>query len=142
MSRRAEIKGVSGWSLVAPLVGEMPEEMVKTYQRCESPIEQLFAAALGAVTLTVPEGQRPKLQTQVPIGRYRADIVIVGPHGAPRIVVECDGADYHTNVKRDAQRTAAIEQQGYRVLRRTGSEIHHNPLAYAKALLREVGMVS
>lgn len=142
MNNRSEIKGVSGWTLVAPLIAEMPEEMVKTYQKCESPIEQLFAAALGAVTLTLPPAKRPKLETQVPIGRYRADIVIVGPNGAPRIVVECDGAAYHKDVAKDAQRTAAIEQQGYRVLRRTGSEIHHNPLAYAKGLLREVGMVA
>lgn len=141
IQHRQEIEGISGWALVAPLMAQMPDEMLKTTQKCESPIEQLFASALGLVTLTIEEQDRPTIDTQVPIGPYRADIVITGPKGAPRLVVECDGAAFHTDAGKDAKRTEVIEKQGYRVLRVTGSEIHHNPLARAKALLRGAGLV-
>lgn len=137
-----EIQGVSGWGLVAPLMGELPPEITKECERCESPIEQLFAAALSLVIRTIPEVKRPTLATQVPIGKYRADIVLTGPHGAPRIVVECDGAKFHKDVAKDTKRTAAIEQLGYRLVRATGSQIHHNPLAMAKVILRNVGFIS
>lgn len=141
MNYRREIEGVSGWALVAPLMSQLPDEMVQTFQKCESPIEQLFAAALGVVIRTMPAADRPDLSAQVSIGRYRADIVLTGPHGAPRIVVECDGAAFHLDKAKDRKRTEAIEAQGYRVYRRTGSDIHHNPLAQAKTLMREVGFL-
>lgn len=137
---RAEIEGVSGWSLIAPLMGNLPSDVAEAVDKCESPIEQLFASALGLVITTLPATARPKLATQVPISRYCADIVLTGPHGAPRIVVECDGADFHMDKGKDAKRTAEIERQGYRVLRVTGSEIHHNPLARARMLLREASL--
>ena len=139
MTSRQEIEGISGWSLVAPLMGNLPTNIAESVEKCESPIEQLFAAALGLVVTSLPAAERPSLDTQVQISKYRADIVLTGPHGAPRIVIECDGAEFHKNIGKDAKRTAEIEQHGYRVLRVTGSEIHHNPLARAKSLLREAG---
>jgi very-short-patch-repair endonuclease len=142
IEHRREISGISGWNLIAPLVAQMPEDMLETCQKCESPIEQLFASALCLIILTKAPSRRPKLDTQVSIGRDRADIVLTGPLGAPRIVVECDGAEFHKNVGKDAKRTAEIEQKGYRVVRVTGSEIHHNPLARAKNLLAEIGLLS
>jgi len=138
---RQEIEGISGWTLIAPLMDKLPEAVAKSVDKCESPIEQLFASALGLVMVTIPADQRPTLETQVSISKYRADIVLTGPHGAPRIVVECDGADFHRDTGKDAKRTAEIERHGYRVLRVTGSEIHHNPLARAKVLLREAGLL-
>ena len=61
MKQQREIHGISGWSLIAPLVGELPEDMIKTFQKCESPIEHLFAAALGVVIRTMDEDKRPKI---------------------------------------------------------------------------------
>jgi hypothetical protein len=124
---------------MAPLLDRAPAWVTDLGERCESPIEQVFACALGLATLTVDPTKRPTIAVQVPIKNYRADLVITGPHGAPRIVVECDGTEFHKDTKKDAKRTAAIEELGYRVVRVTGSEIHHNPLARARALLREVG---
>lgn len=135
MSQR-EIQGVSGWELIAKLMDRLPPEVLQEAQKCESPIEQLFFSSLALVIQTLSPQLRPSLSTQVPIGRYRADIVLVGPQGAPRVVVECDGRKFHTDVKRDAERTQVIEDHGYRVFRVTGSDIHHNPLARAKELLK------
>lgn len=138
---RTEIPGVSGWGLVAPLLAEMPEDLIKTYEKCESPIEQLFAAALGAVIMTICPHAQPKIDTQVRIGKYRADIVITARDGGQNWVVECDGAEYHTDKEKDDKRTAEIEKHGYRVYRVTGSEIHHNPVALAKEVLLLTGFL-
>ena len=137
---RREIAGVSGWALIAPLMGEAPEWLQAEVGKAESPIEQVFASALGLV-ITSMAINHPTMRVQVPIGKYRADIVVVGHLGAPRIVVECDGAEFHKDKARDAKRTEVIERQGYRVVRVTGSEIHHNPIARAKSLLQECGLI-
>ena len=142
MEHRREILGISGWELITPLLERAPESIMETAQKCESPIEQVFVCALGLVALAMPEAKRPSLSVQVPIGKYRADIVLTGHNGAPRIVVECDGAEFHKDKARDAKRTAVIERHGYHVVRVTGSEIHHNPLGRASALLREVGLAT
>lgn len=135
-----EIQGISGWQLVTPLMGQLPNDTLETLKKCESPIEQLLATALALVLLTIPEAWRPTLETQVPIGKYRADIVLIAAGGAPRIVVECDGADFHKDKARDSKRTEEIERMGYRVFRVTGSQIHHNPLARAKIMLEETSL--
>lgn len=138
---RHHIPGVSGWDLIAPLLAEMPAEMAEELENGESPIENMFATALSLVLLTVPEPIRPRLRMQVPIDRYRADIVVAGPFGGPRVVFECDGAEFHKDKAKDAKRAAVIQKHGYRVVRISGSEINHNPLGYARVMLREVGLV-
>lgn len=140
MKSRRDIEGISGWGLIAPLMDNLPDDTIQAASKCESPIEQLFVSALGLIIAGMPAASRPSLDTQVQIDRYRADIVLTGPFGAPRIVVECDGAEFHKNVRKDSKRTADIEPKGYRVVRVTGSEIHHNPLALAHSLLRETGI--
>ncbi|MFC7500009.1 endonuclease domain-containing protein [Enterovirga sp. GCM10030262] len=50
---------------------------------------------------------------QAPIGPYYADVVC---HGA-RLVIEVDGSQHHEAATYDGERTAFLENQGYRVLR-------------------------
>lgn len=139
MTSRREVEGISGWQLLAPLLERAPPWVAELAEKGDSPIEHLLICALALATLTIEEGRRPSVAVQVPIDKYRADIVLTGPNGAPRIVIECDGAAFHKDVAKDAKRTEVIERLGYRVLRVTGSEIHHNPIARARAVLREVG---
>lgn len=141
IKHRKEIKGISGWRLMEPLVDKIPQTISQKINNCESPIEQMLIAALGVVIGTMPENDRPSVDVQVPIGGYRADIVIVAPLGAPRIVVECDGLGYHEDKATDARRTAVIEDKGYRVFRLTGSEIYNNPIVRAKAILKTAGFI-
>lgn len=139
---RHTIDGVSGWELLTPLMSKIPRPIMNEVWKCESPIEQMLTTAFGAVIGTIPEKDRPTVTTQVPIGRYRADIVIIAPLGAPRIVVECDGLGFHTDKAKDVRRTAVIENEGYRVFRLTGSEIYNNPLVRAKAILKSAGFLT
>lgn len=125
-------------------------------ERCESPIERLFAAAffdpdlgndwdlLRREVLVPPSGSiehvvAPPLDgiflwPQIKVGPYRVDF-IVGANtprfGTRYVVVECDGHDFHERTKEQAARDKARDRylmaRGYKVLRFTGSEIHRDP---------------
>lgn len=80
---------------------------------------------------------------QIAIGDYRADFFIAYPHGLSAvagIVVECDGHEFHEKTKqqaaRDKARDRAIQCEGYRVFRFTGSEIWRNPIVCAQEVLQ------
>jgi very-short-patch-repair endonuclease len=77
---------------------------------------------------------------QVPIDEYRVDFLIYGisadcddrsTWGRVKLVVECDGHDFHEKTKqqakRDKQRDRKLMSKGYSVMRFTGSEIWNDP---------------
>lgn len=73
------------------------------------------------------------LEMQAQVGKYRADFLIhmVDIEDAPqKIVIECDGHDYHERTKEQAAHDRARDREmtaaGYHVFRFTGSEIHKN----------------
>jgi very-short-patch-repair endonuclease len=79
---------------------------------------------------------------QTVVGDYRADFFIGYTQGLNTIggiVVECDGHEFHDKTKqqaaRDKARDRAIQAEGYRVFRFTGSEIWRNPIACASEVL-------
>lgn len=76
----------------------------------ESPIERILVNKL--------RGQKIVFETQKKIGKYRVDILI------GRLVVECDGAEFHRHDKRD--RDMFLRSLGYTVKHYTGSEIFNN----------------
>ena len=86
---------------------------------CESPIERnLLLALRSALQVAV------SLRTQVPIGPYRVDFLAI--RSATRLVIEADGAAYHSapeEVAYDVQRDAYLKARGYQVMRFTGSQI-------------------
>ena len=104
--------------------------------KTESPIEEELTANLlgwiehhGAWAVTV--------RTQVPVGPYRADILIESD--GRKLVVECDGATYHNNpeaIAHDKRRDRYFALQGIAVMRFTGAEIRRDPRGCAA----EVGM--
>lgn len=70
---------------------------------------------------------------QVPIGRYRADLVIAceivdEENGWTSLVVECDGHDFHDRTpeqaSRDRARDRLFQSLGFTVFRFTGSDIN------------------
>lgn len=72
------------------------------------------------------------LQWQQKIGKYTVDFVIIyhpihDPSPQKKIVVECDGHDFHEKTKeqaaKDKQRDRFLAKEGYMVLRYSGSEI-------------------
>lgn len=54
-----------------------------------------------------------------------------------KIIVECDGFDYHSDKARftnDRRRDRALQDRGYQVLRFSGSEIYRNPAGITREL--------
>lgn len=114
------------------------------YEKTESPIELLLATEL--IFLSV--GLRGKvlnfggacmsatgLEAQAKVGDFRVDFLWTLTEGekTERLVIECDGHDFHERTKdqaeRDKSRDRDLAALGYRVLRFTGSEIWRNPTA-------------
>ena len=99
----------------------------------------------------VPDEHDAVIISQAEIGDYRADFVIVmGAAQRPanvgtRIVVECDGHEFHDRTKeqakRDRERDRFMQDQGFRVYRFTGSEIYNSPLKCSEAVLRSLWFV-
>lgn len=105
--------------------------------RAESPIE----AALSATILdwVAHHGFHDvEVATQAPIGPFRADI-LVSAYGR-RLVVECDGAEWHAvtkeQVERDKRRDRYCAARGICVMRFSGAEITRDPRGCAA----EVGL--
>ncbi len=107
--------------------------------RSESPIEEQMLVALRAV---LPPTVALKQQEAICGGRYRADFVVMAP--SRKVVVECDGHDFHEKTKeqaaRDKKRDRDMQLEGWGVLRFTGAEIFRNAPACAMEILRFLGL--
>jgi len=119
---------------------------------CESPIEKdMVSALLDDETLN--KGVRPNIagkafarqsasdvliRVQMPVGRYRADIA-VSIEGGRRIVVECDGIEFHDRTSQrfiaERQRDREFLIRGWPTMRFTGAEITRNPAACAREVV-------
>lgn len=102
----------------------------------ESPIEHAMVAAIEA-WMDHHDIGNASIETQASIGPYRADILI--EVGGRRLVVECDGAAFHTSpeqVERDKRRDRYCVGQGIAVMRFTGREI----TADARGCAAQVGV--
>jgi very-short-patch-repair endonuclease len=119
----------------------------------ESPIERALFWGLvgcGGVNKYVPRGSdwlalvdwdhmwtawvRPQSEVTACGNKYRVDFLVElfvtlngGPRGTYRLVIECDGHDFHERTKeqaaRDRSRDRALLSAGCQVIRFTGSEI-------------------
>jgi very-short-patch-repair endonuclease len=63
-----------------------------------------------------------KFRRQHPIGRYIADFCCA----EARFVIELDGGQHANDRVRDAERTAILEREGYRVLRFWDNDVFQN----------------
>jgi very-short-patch-repair endonuclease len=134
-------------------IGRLAQSWRILRPRCRSPIEERMLAALlfiddgysGIVAREFYEGSGSctALDLQVAVGPYMADFLVTHAiYGkVVKIIVECDGHDFHEKTKEQARHDKARDRflvlQGYRVLRFTGSEIHRD----ANACAQEVGAV-
>jgi very-short-patch-repair endonuclease len=71
-----------------------------------------------------------KFRRQQPLGSYIVDFVCL----EKRIVIEIDGGQHQAQAIYDQQRTAWIEQQGFRVLRFWDNEVMQNIEAVKEAI--------
>jgi len=64
-----------------------------------------------------------KFRRQHPIGPYFADFACV----SKKLVIEIDGEHHAFQIEADARRTAAMEREGWRVIRFWANEVVQNP---------------
>lgn len=120
--------------------------------RCESPIERHFLAALVVLADTTfePFDAAPKiacdstgveLGQQVPCGAYRIDFTLTLP-GAPKaFAIELDGYAFHGSTpeqfERDAAKHRALVAAGWTLLRFAGREIIRDARGCAQRAMLE-----
>jgi very-short-patch-repair endonuclease len=107
--------------------------------KLESPLEILMFAAITAAAATATARVTGcDIDVAVPIGRYRADIVIRSTF-LSTLVVECDGHSFHDRTRdqamRDRQRDRYMLARGVLVARFTGQEIIEAPFGCAAEAL-------
>lgn len=84
-------------------------------------------------------------ETQGAVERYRADFIFsaISDEKFKRLVVECDGHDYHERTKEQAAhdrgRDRRMQELGYTVFRFTGAEIHRDPIKCARQIVEWCG---
>ncbi len=81
-----------------------------------TPIEKIIKVEL--------ENRKLTYKPQVKLGRHYVDFLV--EHNNKKLIVECDGRDYH-NPHKDKERDKELEKFGINILRLSGSEIFHNP---------------
>jgi hypothetical protein len=169
ISRESIEKGDTDWrqqiEKIEPRVRQIFEDVLDNYAVslvnslgvCESPIEQLMILALNSLkakyaTLTDDNSITIRPQTEINIGAdssgsgkpkesFRVDFLIIAKIGGKfvRVIVECDGHEFHEKNKeqatRDKRRARMLTLEGYVVLNYTGSEIWGNPFKCAREAL-------
>lgn len=145
------------------VVADFTGQALGWYQACarvtDSPIEALMLWALryvaekhserfgmahgNEVPHAAPTGETFYVIRQARIGAYKADFAIlfagIVASRAVKLVVECDGHDFHEKTKVQAQhdksRDRAMQDAGWKVYRFTGSEIYRSPLTCAESVM-------
>jgi very-short-patch-repair endonuclease len=72
-----------------------------------------------------------KFSNQVLIGPYTVDFAA----RSLKLVIELDGDSHATQERYDARRTAWLQEQGYRVIRFTNSDVMTNEAAVLQAII-------
>lgn len=116
---------------------------------CKSPIEQILYNTFNVrvVEREIKEDIYLISQKQISIGRKRhyADLYFDTEEALDlegidfRLVIECDGHDYHhaskQQVRKDYERETALKMAGYDILRFTGSQIYDDPCGCADIII-------
>lgn len=133
------------------ILGSMYLRQGVDFSFCESPIEQIFAFAYEMVIVNqgFPESELLNIYPQEEIlidnHKYYADFYFDTAkkkhfyYEHPlKVVIECDGHDYHEKTKeqvaRGNKRDLDLKAHGYDVVHFSGSQIYKNPIECAQEL--------
>ena len=108
---------------------------------CDKENERFGVAPGNEIPEQCPDEYSVLVIKQARIRQYKADFAILHEQGA-RVVVECDGHDYHERTRKQAEhdrsRDRAMQDLGWRVMRFTGSEIYRSPISCAEQVLQSI----
>ncbi|MDE0418289.1 MAG: AAA domain-containing protein [bacterium] len=75
-------------------------------------------------------------QADATVGGYRLGLAI--EHNGIRLDIECDGAPFRADTKRNAERDQAVEAAGWSVMRFSARTLKHEPQACLRAILKRI----
>lgn len=129
------------------LVNNIKQEIMPAVfcEYIESPIEQIFITAFE-LYMKLNNKEFIMLFSQMPIKigkkKYVADFYFEKDkyincfNTNKRIIIECDGHEFHQKtkeqVKRDNEREYALKMAGYEIIRFSGSQIYNEPFKCAE----------
>jgi len=130
-----DLRGIEDMMLGRRLATELRQFSMAT--KAMTPIERRMYVAMLMVGIR-------DIRPQFPIGRYRADFAVLHKPDR-RIVVECDGHDFHEKTKKqaahDKKRDRFLQGEGWPVLRFTGQEIVTDVEACATEVAIQLGVI-
>lgn len=99
-----------------------------------TPIEKIMYAILTRVATNLRDCYNARLELfiypQEKIGKYTVDFLITADFSDDKVIIECDGHDFHEKTKEQAQhdkeRDRFLTSLGFKILRYTGSEIYND----------------
>jgi very-short-patch-repair endonuclease len=99
-------------------------------ERCESPLEEAFVRCWSIAQIGAD--YHLTLDAQMPIGNYRADLIIHSHfRDFPKIVIELDGHEFHEKTKEQVTyrnaRDRYLQMAGWKVFHVSGSEFYRDP---------------
>jgi crossover junction endodeoxyribonuclease RuvC len=100
----------------------------RNLRRSATETEKILWRALREVNLSV------KIRRQHPIGRYVVDFAIP----SRKLVIEIDGGQHATATMVDTQRTQALNELGYRVIRFWNNDVHENLEGVLQTIVLEI----
>ena len=107
------------------------QECAKQLRQEQTPAEQKLWSRLRRKQL-----HRLKFRRQHPIGRFVVDFCCA----SQALVVEVDGDSHSAQVETDQERTAWLEDRGYRVIRFTNRQVERQIDAVLDEIARECGV--
>ena len=107
-----------------------------------TPIEKIMYAILTRIADCFNEAYDSEVQIdflpQERIGKYCVDFVVHASYSDDKVIIECDGHDYHEKTKEqakhDKERDRYLTSLGYKILRYAGSEIYNDFIKIEKEL--------
>jgi len=177
-SSETDIFQITWQALSHSYVSKALYHMERLTEKCESPIEEAMLMALCIICHEYADNVRYKVENhkfgdleegidsfliepQAVIGKYRADFLLTyggyikneinGEYewNTRKLIIECDGHDFHEKTKeqaaRDKKRDRELQAEGYKIFHFTGSEIWRDIFARAKEaikmLIKDLGPV-
>lgn len=119
------------------------EDALRPLTYCDSPIEKLLCLCLwdSKYIAQAKIGHKwiavfPQEIFSLGEDQYRADFYIRDEDEIVKVIIECDGHDFHELTKeqarRDKKRDRQFQTYGYKIMRFTGQEIYQDPFLCAK----------
>lgn len=135
------------------LIGDISSNQVQLEEsliNCESQIEQLLALELANIKLEEINIYNPYIdviaiekqkEINIKSKKYRVDFfipVIYKRQEQKIFIIECDGYEFHQKTKeqveKDNERQRNLQEEGYEVIRFSGTEIYHKPYQCAMTI--------